>query len=57
MTLATEGVYGIKCTPHFGMGMVALVIVGQPTNLEAATQVKNPPKVKAHFEELFAAAK
>ncbi|WP_102958220.1 pseudoazurin [Mangrovicella endophytica] len=57
VTLDKEGLYGIKCTPHFGMGMVALIVIGQPTNLDAAAQVKNPPKVKARFEELFAAAK
>src|SRR5690606_433823 len=24
VTLDKEGVYGVKCTPHYGMGMVAL---------------------------------
>src|SRR5881227_1773167 len=27
------GAYGIKCLPHYGMGMVALIVVGTPTNL------------------------
>ena len=22
------GIYGVKCTPHYGMGMVALIVVG-----------------------------
>lgn len=26
--LSTPGLYGIKCTPHFSMGMVALIKVG-----------------------------
>ena len=54
VTFDKEGVYGVKCTPHFGMGMVALVVVGQPTNLEEAKGVKTPGKAKKVFEELFA---
>ncbi len=54
VTLDKEGVYGIKCTPHYGMGMVALIVVGQPTNLEEAKAVKNPGKAKKAFDELFA---
>jgi len=36
------------------MGMVALIVVGQPTNLEEAKAVKNPGKAKKAFDELFA---
>lgn len=54
VTFDKEGVYGVKCTPHFGMGMVALVVVGQPANLEEAKAVKTPGKAKKVFEELFA---
>lgn len=54
VTFDKEGVYGVKCTPHFGMGMVALVVVGQPSNLEEAKAVKTPGKAKKVFEELFA---
>ena len=53
VTLTTEGVYGVKCTPHYGMGMVALVVVGQPSNLEAANAVKHPGKAKKVFAELL----
>ena len=28
VTLEKEGLYGVKCTPHYGMGMVALIKVG-----------------------------
>ena len=28
------GVYGIRCKPHYGMGMVGLIVVGQPHNVE-----------------------
>ena len=30
LTVTEEGVYGVKCTPHYGMGMVALIKVGEP---------------------------
>ena len=30
VTLTKEGVYGLECLPHYGMGMVALVVVGKP---------------------------
>lgn len=30
----TDGLFLFKCLPHYGMGMVALVQVGKPTNLE-----------------------
>lgn len=51
--LDAEGVYGIKCTPHYGMGMVALIVVGSPVNLETAQAAKQPGKAKARFAELF----
>lgn len=55
LAVTTEGVYGIKCTPHFAMGMVALVVVGDPaSNLEAAKAVKNPKKAQERFDAAFA---
>lgn len=54
VTLSTEGVYGVKCTPHYGMGMVALIVVGKPANLEEAKAVKHPGKAKTHFADLLA---
>ena len=55
MTVDAEGVYGIKCQPHYSMGMVALVVAGKPVNLEAAKKVKQTsPKAKARLEEIFA---
>jgi pseudoazurin len=38
------GLYGYRCVPHFGMGMVGLISVGGDTsNLDAARQAKMPP--------------
>ena len=54
VTFDKPGVYGIKCTPHYGMGMVALIVVGDPSsNLKAAEAVSQPGKAKHAFEELF----
>lgn len=47
ITVTEEGLYGVECTPHKGMGMVALIQVGAPTNLEAATAVVEELRGKA----------
>ncbi|MCG7622190.1 pseudoazurin [Epibacterium sp. Ofav1-8] len=49
-----EGLYGIKCTPHYGMGMVALIQVGEAVNLETATGVKQRGKAKTRMADLIA---
>lgn len=54
VTLTAEGVYGIRCTPHFGLGMVMLIVVGDPVNLADAEAAKLPPKAKARLSPLFA---
>jgi len=45
MKVIVPGLYGIKCLPHFSMGMVALVQVGRvkPSDIAAAKAVKLPP--------------
>lgn len=53
ITVDQEGVYGIKCTPHYAMGMVALIEVGDAVNLEEAEAVNHPGKAKTAFAELF----
>ena len=54
VTLTQEGVYGVKCLPHYAMGMVAVVIVGEPVNLEKARAVKHPGVARKRFEQIFA---
>ena len=56
VTLDTEGVYGVKCAPHYAMGMVALIRVGEPENLADAQGVKQTGKAKKVFAELFGQA-
>jgi pseudoazurin len=47
------GVYGVKCLPHYGMGMVALVVVGTPANQDEARAVSHPGRAKQVFATLF----
>ena len=55
VTFTVPGVYGVKCVPHFAMGMVGLVVVGDaPANLEAAEAVKLPNKAHERMEAAFA---
>ncbi|MCX2725722.1 pseudoazurin [Roseibium salinum] len=53
VTFDQEGVYGVRCKPHYAMGMVALIKVGEPVNLDAAQTVKQPGKAKTAFADLF----
>ena len=48
-----EGVYGIKCLPHYGMGMVAMIVVGNPGNIDQAKAVPQVGKAKQVFATLF----
>lgn len=55
VTFSTEGIYGYKCTPHFGMGMVGLIQVGNNIdNLDAAQTAKLPGRAKTRMAELMA---
>jgi len=54
------GLYGVKCAPHLGLGMVALVQVGNasPNLAQAkAEAAKLPPLAKKRMVPLVAAAK
>lgn len=54
VTLDAPGVYGVKCAPHFGMGMVALITVGDDLpNLDAAKGVKVPQKAQERFDAAY----
>jgi len=54
-TFSAPGIYAVKCDPHYGLGMVALVVVGDDlSNLEALKAAKNPKKPQDHFDALFA---
>lgn len=51
LTVTEPGLYGVKCTPHFAMGMVGLIQVGEaPTNLEAAKTAKMSKKARERMD-------
>ena len=55
VTFDVEGVYGVRCVPHYAMGMVALIVVGEPdVDLDRLQQVKHPGKAKQRMAELLA---
>jgi len=53
VTFDKPGAYGVKCLPHYGMGMVALIVVGNPGNVAEAKAVAQPGKAKQVFATLF----
>ena len=54
VTFSKPGLYGYKCLPHYGMGMVGVVVVGKGgTNLVAAQKVSHPGKAKQVFAGLL----
>jgi pseudoazurin len=56
VTFDVAGAYGIKCLPHFAMGMVALVIVGDapPANLDVIKTEKFPTKARERIDAAIA---
>lgn len=50
-----EGIYGVKCMPHFMMGMTALIAVGDNyPNLAAAKSATTNPAAKKRLDADFA---
>lgn len=48
------GIYGVECEPHYALGMVALVVVGDKApNLKEAEAVRHPGRAEAEFKTLF----
>ncbi|MGH6865629.1 MAG: pseudoazurin [Methyloceanibacter sp.] len=54
LTVEKEGVYGIKCLPHFPMGMMALVLVGKPVNVSQVDAYQPPETAAKRYEALKA---
>lgn len=54
VTLTVPGVYGYICLPHYEMGMVGLIIVGDDmANLDAAAKIRHPGAARAVFRDLL----
>jgi pseudoazurin len=56
VAFTVPGIYGIKCIPHYMMGMVMLVIVGDEPATNVAIPAGLPPEAKKRFEEITARA-
>jgi pseudoazurin len=58
VTFDVPGLYGIKCAPHIGMGMVAAILVGDApaANLDAFKATKLPKKAQERMDAAVAAA-
>ena len=48
-----EGVYVFKCLPHFAMGMIAVVQVGKPENLDKVKTFVPPGVAKARLAKIL----
>ncbi len=54
VTLDIEGVYGVICKPHFAMGMVMTIAVGDVEAPEDFLEGRLPRKAKERFEAQLA---
>ncbi|MCP4029565.1 MAG: pseudoazurin [Sphingomonas sp.] len=59
LVVTTPGIYGIKCAPHYSMGMVAVVQAGDgpSANLAAARAANLPPFAKKRMVGYLAKAR
>ena len=54
ITFSVDGTYGYVCMPHYSMGMVGVVLVGDyTTNLEDARAVRHRGHAKKAYRALF----
>lgn len=54
VTLTGEGIWGIKCSPHFTMGMAMLIQVGDTPATEADLPEDLPPEARKRMLEILA---
>jgi pseudoazurin len=56
VTFDVAGAYAVKCSPHVGMGMIGLVVVGDaPANLDAIKSATFPKKTRDRLNAEIAA--
>ena len=54
ITFTEPGVYGHKCGGTYSLGLVGLIVVGDPSpNLESARAVQHPPLAAKVLQDLF----
>src|SRR5215471_2777820 len=54
VTFIEPGVYVFACRPHTSMGMVGMIVVGEPGNIDEITPSSLSGKAKAKIEMLLA---
>lgn len=57
LRVSAPGVYGVKCAPHYSMGMIGLVVVGDGAPNRAAVEAataRAPGIARRRFADLFA---
>ena len=58
VTLTEEGLYAYKCTPHYTLGMVGLILVGDAApNMEALTEMRFRGRAGRRMEGLMEEAR
>ncbi len=54
VTFSEDGIWGIKCSPHFTMGMVMLIQVGETPAAEADLPKDLPPEARKRMLDILA---
>ena len=54
VTLTAQGTYGVKCSPHYTMGMVMLIEVGDGNPDPATFPADMPPAARQRFSDILA---
>jgi pseudoazurin len=53
VTFTEAGFYGIQCIPHYAMGMVMMVQVGEAPPVAASIPASLPQRVRQRFQEII----
>lgn len=55
VTFTVPGVYAVKCDPHYGLGMVGVIVVGDDlSDIDVLKAAKNPSLAQKRFDAIFA---
>ncbi|MGH6761999.1 MAG: pseudoazurin [Phyllobacterium sp.] len=53
VTFDQPGFYGVKCSPHYGMGMVMMIKVGEVEMTEAFRNFDAPGRARKRFSDII----
>jgi pseudoazurin len=53
VTFTEPGLYVVRCTPHLVLGMVGLIVVGDPVNIDKIDPSALPLKARAKIQSLL----